>query len=829
MTPTQYEALRDELVELLRETQEIDPVALAAKRKLADICKKTLENQFYIVIVGEFQGGKSTTFNALCDGRELSPRGAGIKTSGCIITVQNISTPTEPETAIVEWRDPEALIAGFSDLLLPQFKRISPNRFSDISASELAATLDIENPRDRQLIQKAADAEWKVWESDKMGYDREQRGKLDILCFASIVACHYGSEALNRHRERREFSVEDIGKLIVFPSDWTERWKTRDASVFSMEEIAFSFISHVQLKIHSDNLKRIGCVVMDCPGLSASRWDTGIARKAMFDADAILYLFDGAKTIKMSDLRELLFIQNNRMEHKLFYGCNMRGHSQENSRRIVNATLTTLKNNGFELEKDDITLFHALLALRTIQAERLISSDLNGHTIDLLSQGSSPPTDVRQKLHKDILRLTLLLDIEEKYSGIDAPSLEFARKASGFDELIGNVEKTVIHRKAKAILIDRGAQKGVEYLLEAEGELKHQEKLAFETEKDFLEQTQKAEYILKKFNTYCEAKLRELDNPDDDAALAENGWRFIHQNRRELYDYISKRLFEEISSTGFRQFFFGRKQLEDKIDGIVREAIDGFFETYMMIWMSNVKEGKNLMYNDRIAGKIRKIDHDIRTNWLEFAASEKDFLNGITIPHYRGELAVDSETFLQELDKKELFQNSTWSYFLKAWGIGFVAFGAAIGIGTLIRLIHPVVALISLIVYEVLGGKIISEIVHRTQKEMFHQRIRQMVIPSLDEFFLNVESQIRNHFQHFISDIRNLYRKGFMDAVNKPRSIFEDRKKRSEIDFKKSIQQRKKIANEARFIREQKIRPIRQKLEAFVRRTESCFESKEIK
>ena len=77
------------------------------REELERIKKKSQEDQFEIVLCGEFQGGKSTTFNAICDGRDLSPRGlggGGIKTSAAIISAQNISDENENERAEISYK-----------------------------------------------------------------------------------------------------------------------------------------------------------------------------------------------------------------------------------------------------------------------------------------------------------------------------------------------------------------------------------------------------------------------------------------------------------------------------------------------------------------------------------------------------------------------------------------------------------------------------------------------------------------------------------------------------------------------------------------------------
>ena len=76
MAPQKYEVRNKELLGLLKETLDIG-IPEPHNGILREIQRKCQEDQFEIALVGEFQGGKSTTFNALCDGREISPRGLG--------------------------------------------------------------------------------------------------------------------------------------------------------------------------------------------------------------------------------------------------------------------------------------------------------------------------------------------------------------------------------------------------------------------------------------------------------------------------------------------------------------------------------------------------------------------------------------------------------------------------------------------------------------------------------------------------------------------------------------------------------------------------------
>ena len=69
-----YTEFRDELVgiidEFMTHKAEVDPKGKSIQQ-LSSVRKQLMESQFEIALIGEFQGGKSTTFNALCGGREL--------------------------------------------------------------------------------------------------------------------------------------------------------------------------------------------------------------------------------------------------------------------------------------------------------------------------------------------------------------------------------------------------------------------------------------------------------------------------------------------------------------------------------------------------------------------------------------------------------------------------------------------------------------------------------------------------------------------------------------------------------------------------------------
>jgi len=807
MTPKEYESLRNELIRLLQKAVALDSVNQKTREILSQISRKTQENQFDIVLVGEFQGGKSTTFDALCDGREISPTGSGIKTSGCIISAQNISDPDEPEKATVEWRNTEELIAGFSDLLLPHLQSLDKKRFGNITATELTQIMNLDNPADCQLLAKAVNQEWQIWEADKSGYDHDQRGNLDILRAASIIAHNSPHEALKQFRQKNEFNISEIGKMVVFPQDWESRWKKNEPEKFTLEEILFIFIKRVRLRLHSENLGRLGCVIVDCPGLFASRWDMEIARSAMFDADAILYLFEGSRSMRLPDLKALQFVKKNGMENKLFYGCNMRGHTLADSEKILQATVTMLRNNGFRVQDGDMALYHALIGLRAVQGECLYSGKSDNISVN------------KKKLHKDLTRQIMLLDIDDdEFTGGYESSLQFAHHVSGLERLTGMVENTVVKRKARAILIDNGAQIAADCLMEIEENSHNREIGATKKEEEFKEYIRVSEEKLKKFEDACFRFVEKLDDEGPDYILAEDMWRGFKNRRERLYDNIAGRLYKEIHA------FFKREKIESKIGAIIREEIDNTLCETINVWTSEIKEGNNTHYNNQMSKIVRSVSNDLKRIWHESGLPEENLLKGIVITEFSGNPGIDDERLFLQLYKNKMIEAVKPLPFEKLRSFAGLYTAASLaslsGLYTAsIFLIPGFTAVIPLLVAILIEGIILIKV--RTNHTEIREKVKTTIRNKLDPLFYEIEEEVKSRFRYFVkSEIRERYKNAFLKIIKNPRVVFEERIKQAEADFKKSRQEREAIAREAKQIRETQIQPLRMNLQNFVFKVE---------
>lgn len=552
MTTEIYEEKRNDLIRLLGESAErIDDQAEVTKKALGGICEATCgrlngiaedlrRNCFEIVLVGEFQGGKSTTFDALCDGRDISPRGIGIKTSACRISAQSVSK-TEDECAILNWKSDD-------ELMLTMYELVRDNVAEDEEGVRLFPyerpdkLPSLSDRRVRELAKRAIAREWEIYRQVPGAYGGEEDdGRLDLLKMSTLILKYYGTPELDRLREKTQIGIEELKSFVVFPHDWAIRWQKEgeDAS-WSLTESAFAFLGSVDCHIHSPNLGRLGCVVTDCPGLFAGPWDTKVAEEAMERADAILYLMRGNKTIGDEDVRALRKILQNQQGDKLFFAINANGTIvdrgdegllcvRQNVIENLRVTdLSVLQRIGVKNVKcaEDLDVFNALLAFKSKETRE---------------EGEEASRRWRRVV-ETALRNYLGLDSYDDEDGkrirellTDSKELE---KESGFLAIRRKVETDIVGRKFERVLVDRGTQQLSNALNGIEGELRGLEKAAedkYDTTKGDVE---KARKDLAEFQSFVENGIKEvLNEADDAAAVCDDCYHSVFWGNCKIYAY----------------------------------------------------------------------------------------------------------------------------------------------------------------------------------------------------------------------------------------------------------------------------------------------------
>ena len=478
MTPEIYAKKKEELLGILTDILQIANLSATDREFFERKKKKLQEDEFSISLIGEFQGGKSTTFDALCGGREISPRGNNIKTSACKIKVTNISGNNE-EHAKITWKTNAELVLTISKVLVslnPEEIGYNPE---EKKAYSIADYLDLSSPSHQNIVRKAINEEWEKLSNDD--FDTK-----DILIIAEFILKFYNET--KDLRKIHDCSLEEASQMMVFPDNMLTRFTNDGIKAFKPEESLFVFIQSVDCYIKSKTLERLGCTITDCPGLFASDYDTSVATQTIIDSDATLYLLSGEKMIQQGDKRaisEIVKIKTAGTSKEddtfrtaldnIFFAINQRKSDDETS--FVNQDLTEINTFGFE--KQELPMYNALLYYLAQFGNSYLKNQLDQHTITrFLDKGRKYGDNIERIWVKMVRKVLNNLDLDNDIEALSEQSVASLFKLSKADTLFESIETSIIGKKAHSILIDNGAKKVDEGLHSIEEELKRREKAA---------------------------------------------------------------------------------------------------------------------------------------------------------------------------------------------------------------------------------------------------------------------------------------------------------------------------------------------------------------
>jgi hypothetical protein len=273
---------------------------ISTLRRVKDNC---LNDKYKVLIMGDFQSGKSTTLDALCDGRHISAIGNGTATSAVLVS----ATYAEEESINISWRDKLQFKTIFNHIIkyLPDFDW---NKF------------DLDNHNSRNRLAQAID---KFRNSKHCPNLRE--GDAKFLMLSDFVLKYYGTEELKQKKDSLS-SVSDISDITRFPKNGESEWQKNGMRKFNISDVIFIFINRVDCYIPSNTLRKLNCTVIDSPGLFNSSYDTMVTEAAMIEAHAIVYLLPYHKGIGEGVCKSLFAIRDNYKDvhKKLFVVNNIR-------------------------------------------------------------------------------------------------------------------------------------------------------------------------------------------------------------------------------------------------------------------------------------------------------------------------------------------------------------------------------------------------------------------------------------------------------------------------------------------------------------------------
>ena len=474
--------------------------------------RKCEEALFSISLVAAFQSGKSTTVNAIADGREICPRGnggGGIRTSSCAVKVNCALDGAAGST--VTWRTPEELDRALRYALMQENSEITlknPEHVKD--AWEFVGECAVQIAEDPQKFD-----------------DRS----LDQIKQALLILTYHDDCKAKEYIGRSQFSEAETRRFMAFSSDVISRWnaifrgarknhspaamKKMVQEQFTAEQAMYVFISMVNYATPSEYLRSLGVQVVDTPGLNMSDNDTRVALYAMQEASAIFYFFPGLYQLDESDKQTLRKIQECGLANKVFFGINFR-KPLASVRQIEAAILADLELMGFNQPHQKKMLhYNAFLAQRAKQGRMILANNIDEQgRLMILAEAANMGIDTND-LTEAWLETTdaVMRDVRaEGYrdfydDGLSEENIARVLAASRWEETMEAINDYVLHHRGTSLLVE-GLSSPVRRILgEVEAMLQKDEALANDNVEALSGQYEEA---IKRYNDFHEKSKKKV-------------------------------------------------------------------------------------------------------------------------------------------------------------------------------------------------------------------------------------------------------------------------------------------------------------------------------
>ncbi len=795
----QYETRRLELVHAIDEALALPHVATRASETLAMIRKKIFENQFRIVLISGFESGKSTTFNALCDGQEVSPRGAMLRTSATVISAQHTTDKNLVGKAEVVWRSDKELTLIFAKYILQALKHLDKERFEGVNQSEQLATL-LQYPKDISLIRQAIRLRQKEFTIDTPVEEKE------TLRMAMLICEYYEAPLIRQVKAMQYFSVQDVEKMVRFPSQWHR--KGRGEIAFADHECLFLFVKETHLYIQSQQLMRTGSVLIDCPGLFASTYDTRVAFDILENADAVWYILNGIG-MGQEDIdcaKRLVTAKPN----QIFYTVNMLSNTKSNiEKNIIPSYVDTFEQLNITLQASDFLPYHALLALVAIQADKVMNGSLDEHSKRAIYQlaerfGTSYETleDILSAWAENALCNVYGYTLRQlKTFDLFAPDhsgIKFISELCGLETILSTIENSVVRQKAYSILVENGSKKVIELLTQLEADLKVEEKVARETEEKMEDEFDAAQECLDAFQSFCESELEELRDRTMDHSLALDYWQDVIVSSM---DDVARKSAERIVALNCNEI------RQDENEQIINDTFSEVVLPKATAWADTIRSGQNENFNALIANRISKIIKRTNERW-QLTIQDQPMLAGLPVPTpIIGTDIVASEFIDAIVAKTPGVSGEVVTGAATCMAIG-VLLGSFVfpGLGTVLG------GAIGGVIGVLLGGGIGTEKREKYIYTALKEKLCETVVFSEQE---SADHSVIQKQEKRIKALRLGILKAFEDAFEGTKNAFEERQARALQMFRIQTRQREQLAEMHRSIRKEKIEPLRKKLQTY--------------
>ena len=597
------------------------------KRSLERIFENCAKQKYNILILGEFQTGKTTTINALCDGRHIGAMGNGTATSAVPMSVSY----SDKDDIKIDWRSKEQL---------RQLFEYANRIFDDFNYS----LFDLDNADHRDT--------W-LNRLEELRTSKDCPADIKSTAIYSLILRYYGTTELNEAKDRLS-SIINI-YAVKFPNDFENRWKEGGYSAFNADEIIFAFINIINCYCASETLKQLNCTIIDSPGLFYNQYDTAVTEKLMIEAHAILYLLPHDKVRGQDEIESLVNIKNNYKDfhRKLFIAqnfsyCQNRTEVYDVNRNIV----SRLFGENQVVERYDARMSYLGQVLKAFQNGKLSEDD---------KLEFSKPIEMEHPLlgSKKKIRLDFNGDFNAAFNQHfnayqqvcpiicgwnNTPTPDVIIKDSGLINLIERLQKFIENNEAYSIIFSSGIYTLRDELLALMSELRSdyitpylKGKAAIEElwEQKLDKASQFSEYLDKK------VKFTLFENIENGLSLSDRLTNCIYDKLftdrfyDDLYNDICNALYDEkseitkyISIRGFDKESFCRF-----ITPIISKILQLRIESKIIGWRSIVASGQDQDFANIFTPKMKDLALELKNKWNELYAEYGDieYINYVTL------------------------------------------------------------------------------------------------------------------------------------------------------------------------------------------------------
>lgn len=518
-TQNEYIRLKDKVVDLMEETQGVlDAVqkecALDADRYKLPI-EKIEGDRMTLTLVGEFQSGKSTMFNYLCGGKELSPCGrgtGGIATSACQVVASALPAGEKKDYAEVTWRNKKDIVGVLESYhIVSEDGQFKPEEFD----------LDKKKCRDKveqYLLEKLVHKP-----SQNVKLKPEERNRFRH----ALILSHF-YDMFRARIELGEERIEEVKQArcyASYPHLYESRYNEeveKDGKpldkVFTEEEVAFAFCKKLHYYVDSEYLKRERIDVEDCPGLFANECDTDVANECIKNTDAILFGIKGESSLSEQCVEALTKCRAQLgADDRLFFGANVKGKTLNDWKRNVKKDCVQ-KIEGVGFVEPELYDYHTALALRSLEYGLIPGPGLEEYTCEAIRESiesEGKKLSCEEYLGEKIERFVYdFLDqkIDEYKDENNRIKWQETLKESQVPDFINVIQTEIPLRKAHALLQGQGTKKVSMLLDYAKGKAKDRIKELEQGVEQRKRELGEKEELLEKFQSVTSKCTDEIDD-----------------------------------------------------------------------------------------------------------------------------------------------------------------------------------------------------------------------------------------------------------------------------------------------------------------------------